>query len=1070
VRPAVTVVVASGGDASKAELETALHPHYPEIPVVDLGGRSVRDASEIPAIAESDFLWFLTPDSRPEPDCLDELLDAIGQTESVAAVGPKLMRGETIVSAGVTTTSAGERYNPVGTGEIDQGQRDGRTETLGLDLPGMLMSTAELERIGAPSRVLGPAYRGIEYSRRLRDLGRRVILGPRARMEISAEAAAKFGSSPKPPVSKFQIRTEQRYRLSLASPGLVSLFGVLVFSNLGHILGGLLSNNFRSAGWHFNALFGLAADVTTTAPLRRANARRSRLAKRTSVSHVAALYADDDELAVQRRSMSEDAEDSRPVEVPTGAVDADAELNPVGDTEEAIDSFSRLEVSGGSSLLRAPLTYVIIAALLLSGFVSYRLFGPGHLTGGALGSTDVGLGEIFSRLLGRHLDVSTGASVPADPYHLVIGILSLAFFGHVDIMVRTLLLAAPLLAGITAYAGAGSVLPRRWVRGFVALLWIASPLFTSALSDGRLGVVIVWITAPLLALTLRRSLRTGSIAAAAGSGLLMFVIIAGIPMMLLVAVLGTVALLVGMRGLRHLWLLAPTVFLGWPWLWALVREPGAILTMPGQTLAPAPAPTYLLAVGFPSRIDMSWLSNLASYVGIDSISPGILQLWAPILVLPMLVLAFFTLIEARLQLSRLTWAVGLYIGGLVLAAIQVHLPAQTGSFDLIGSYPAAGLTLVSLGSILLLGLGADRTADSRTAAGRSTGRMPMRGLVALVAIAALGLIAIGAGRATTSHDAVTASEDSTVPALATDRADGDSQARTLRLDNVDGEVLATLISSDDGTVLGSSTVTDAQSVGGWPWQRRPLPITDDQTLVAQAAAALSADDAADVSDILGELGVDFVLVGSGAEGLQNSVAVAQGLLPVGPTESGELWRVDKPYSGRFLVRDSDGQLSTAPMHGTTAEVAEGEEGRTLVIADASHGITAAIDGEELPTPKKADPAWASEFDLPASGGKVEISMNSPLYPVSVIAGWVLGLLALIVAIPFGEAERAQVRGTAQPDTKTESVTGREVEPKSDAKSESASGRRDEPKSDAKAESADGSTNSAKGRDSEETRA
>ncbi|WP_210605136.1 glycosyl transferase [Brevibacterium oceani] len=1012
MRPAVTVVVASSDTASKVELETALHPLHPEIPVVDLGGLSVRDASEIPAIAESDFLWFLTPDSRPEPDCLDELLDAIGETESIAAVGPKLMRGDRIVSAGVSTTSAGERFNPVGSGEFDQGQRDGRTETLGLDLPGMLMATAELTRIGAPSRVLGPAYRGIEYSRRLRDLGRRVILAPRARMEISAEAAARLGSSPQPPVSKFQIRTEQRYRLSLASPGAAPLFGLLAVVNLGHILGGLLSNNLRSAGWHLGALFGLAADITTTAPLRRANARRSRLAKRTSTSHVAALFADDDELAVQRRSMSGEAEDPHPSEVPTGGVDPDAELNPIGDTEEAIDSFSRLEVSGGSSLLRIPLTYVVLAALVISGFISYRLFGPGHLVGGALGSTDVGISEIFSRLLGRHLDVSTGAAVPADPYHLVIGVLSLLFFGHVDIMVRTLLLAAPVLAGIAAYAGAGAVVPRRWVRGFAALLWIASPLFTSALSDGRLGVVIVWIAAPLLVLTLRRSLRTGSIAAAAGSGLLLFLIVSGIPLLLIAAVLGTVVLLLAGRGLRHLWLLAPTAFLGWPWLWALVRDPGTLLTMPGQTLAPQAAPTYLLAVGFPGPIDMSWLSDLAARIGIDAVSPGILQLWAPVLMLPMLVLAFFTLIEARLDLARLTWAVGLYLTGLIVAAAQVHLPAQTGPFDLIGSYPAAGLTLVSLGSILLLALGADRTATIR-GAGRTGGRLPMRGLVGLVAVAAVGLIAIGAGRAQVSLDAVTASEDSTVPALAADRADGASQARTLRLDNVDGEVMATLISSADGTVLGTSTVTDADTVGGWPWQRRPLPIPDDQVLVAQAAAALSADDAGDLSDILGELGVDFVLVDSGADGLQNSVSVAQGLLPVGPTESGELWRVDKPYSGRFLIRDSEGALSTARMHGTTtAEVPAGEDDRTLIVADASRGVSASLDGEALPTPKDADETWVSEFDLPASGGTVEISLNSPLYPVGVVIGWVLGALTVIVAIPFGETNRTrQRRGT-----------------------------------------------------------
>ncbi|WP_025777162.1 glycosyl transferase [Brevibacterium sp. VCM10] len=1015
----VTIVVVSGDDASKVELETALRPHFPEIPVVDLGGRTVREAGEMPDVADSDFLWFLTPDSRPEPDCLDELLDAIGETESIAAVGPKLMCSGRIVSAGVSTASAGERFNPVGAGEIDQGQRDSQVETLGLDLPGLLMSTTELERIGAPSRVLGPAYSGLEYSRRLRDLGARVLLAPRARMEIASASAARLGSSPHPPRSKAQIRAEQRYRLSLAGQGLFPLFCLLALGHLGRIVGGLLANNFKPAGWHLSALFGLPADVSTTAPLRRANARRNRVARRSNTAHVAALYADDEELAVQRRTMSRDSDEPRPAEVPAGEPDADAELNPVGDTEEAIDSFSRLEISSGSSLLRAPLTYVILAAVVMSGVISFRLFGPGHLDGGALGSTDIGLGEIVDRLLGRHLDVSTGAAVPADPYHLVIGALSLLFFGHVDVMVRSLLLTAPILAAVTAYAGTGSVLAKRWVRGLAALLWIASPLLTTALSDGRLGVILVWICAPLTVLTLRRSLATGSVAAAAGTGLLLYVITAGVPLLLLVTILGTAVLLVAGRGLRHLWLLAPTVFLGWPWLWAVVREPGTLLTMPGQTTATDSAPTYLLAVGFPAPIDMTWLANLIADLGLGEVSADVLELWAPVLMLPMLILAFFALIETRLELSRLTWAVGLYLGGLVLATVQVHLPAQTGPFHLIESYPAAGLTLVSLGSILLLCLGADRAAGRRPRRGRTAGattpksgaeassatagRAPMRVLVGLVTAAAIGLIAIGAGQAASSSDPVTATSESTVPALAADRAEGATQARTLRLDNVDGEVLATLVSSADGTVLGTSTVTSAETVGGWPWQRRPLPITSDQVLVAQAASALSADDAGDVGSILGELGVDFVLIGPNAGSLTNSVSVSEGLLPVGPTSSGQLWRVDKPYSGRFLIRDSEGQVSTAAMTGTTATVPAGQEGRTLTIADASDGITARIDGEPLPQPKPDAEEWAREFDLPASGGTVDITLNSPLYPVGVIVGWVLGLLSLIVAIPFGRA-------------------------------------------------------------------
>src|SRR5699024_11001313 len=143
---------------------------------------------------------------------------------------------------------------------------------------------------------------------------------------------------------------------------------------------------------------------------------------------------------------------------------------------------------------------------------------------------------------------------------------------------------------------------------------------------------------------------------------------------------------------------------------------------------------------------------------------------------------------------------------------------------------------------------------------------------------------------------------------------------TLRLDNVDGEVLSTLIASADGTVLGTSTVSAAEAVGGWPWQRRPLPIPDDQVLVAHAAAAPSADDTGGGSEELGDHAVALVIRRPDAEGLENTVSVAQGLIRVGPTESGQLWRVDKPYSGRFLIRDGEGAVTSAKMDGTTAEV------------------------------------------------------------------------------------------------------------------------------------------------------
>ncbi|MDN6602659.1 glycosyl transferase [Brevibacterium sp.] len=1030
MKPAVTAVVSSGDDSSRFELEAALSKTYPEIPIVDLGGLSVTEALALPEVAGSTHLWFLTADSRPAPECLEELLDAIGATESIAAVGPKIMESDRIVSAGVTTTSAGARVNPVADGEFDQGQRDGQAEALGLDLPGLLIATTELERIGAPSRVLGVAYRGLEYSRRLRDLGRRVIIAPHAKLTVSAASAAQLGSSPLPPRSKTQIRTEQRYRLSLANPGFAGIFCLLVLTQLKNTLAGLLSNNVRAASWYFSALLGLVADARTTSRLRRSNARRSRLAKRTTDTHVAALYSDPKELAVQRRSMNsaEEALQARADSAAAGGPEHidETELNSVGDTEEAIDSFSRLEVTGGSGLFHNPLTYLLVAAAALSGFVSFRLFGPGHLVGGALGSTDVSLAELVGRLLSPNLNVSTGAAVPAEPYQLVLAVLSLPFLGHVDIMVRTLILLAPILSVVAAYSAAGAIVRRRWVRGFAGLLWIAAPLFVTALSTGRLGVILVWIAAPLFVIALRRSLRTGSIAAAATAGLLLFLMIAGVPLMLPLGIVATVVLLCTGRGLRHLWLLAPTLFLAWPWLLGLVTEPAAVFVMPGQTLAPPAPPTYLLAIGFPSPIDMTWLADLLATVGITGVSPGMLQLWAPILVLPMLILAFLTLIEAHLKLSRLMWAVGLYLAGLLLATFQILLPAQTGPFHLIGSYPAAGLTLLSLGAITLLTLGA-QTTTTRSANSR---RLPMRGLSGLVALAAVGLIIVGAGpSATTSTDIVTTQEHGTVPALAADRASGDTQARTLRLDVVDGEVRARLLSSADGTIIGTSTIRSAEAVGGWPWERRPLPIGDDQTLIAQAAAALSADDAGDVRSILGQLGVDFVLVDSDAKNLANSVAAADGVVQVGPTESGGLWQVDTPYSGRFLVREPEGRLSTAPMHSTTAEVAAGADGRTLIVASSADNITASIEGRDLPKPEESTIGWASEFSLPAAGGQVEMTYGSPLYPPGIVAGWILGLLTIIVAIPFGSQRQSRAWSRA---TRSRSDRTSESEPEQSA--------------------------------------
>ena len=119
--------------------------------------------------------------------------------------------------------------------------------------------------------------------------------------------------------------------------------------------------------------------------------------------------------------------------------------------------------------------------------------------------------------------------------------------------------------------------------------------------------------------------------------------------------------------------------------------------------------------------------------------------------------------------------------------------------------------------------------------------------------------------------------------------------------------------------------------------------------------------------------VDFVLVGSGEDGLRSSVAAATGLVEVGPTETGTLWQVDKPYSGRFLIAEPDGTTTKInepgpPLDEHTVDriveriVSRGAGAQWLVFAgsvppgpapDVYAALAARVSGaQKAPTPNK----------------------------------------------------------------------------------------------------------------------
>jgi GT2 family glycosyltransferase len=87
------------------------------------------------------WTWILHDDSAPEPNALSQLARAAELSESVAIVGPKLLRWDMpieIQQLGLTITPTGKPFLLVES-EFDQGQFDVRSDTLAVSTAGMLV-------------------------------------------------------------------------------------------------------------------------------------------------------------------------------------------------------------------------------------------------------------------------------------------------------------------------------------------------------------------------------------------------------------------------------------------------------------------------------------------------------------------------------------------------------------------------------------------------------------------------------------------------------------------------------------------------------------------------------------------------------------------------------------------------------------------------------------------------------------------------------------------------------------------------------------------------------------------
>ncbi|WP_342749766.1 glycosyltransferase [Umezawaea tangerina] len=147
------------------------------------------------------------------------------------------------------------------------------------------------------------------------------------------------------------------------------------------------------------------------------------------------------------------------------------------------------------SLLVAPPLLLVLGLTLFalvanSGRLGFDLSGGRLLPVGDLGAT-------WSEYLAAWHPVSGGTTSPASASLAVLGTLGVLFGGPATLVALVLLFDAPI-AALAAYVATRRMRVRRPVRAVVAAAYALLPAATSAVSQGRLDVVVVHVLAPLV--------------------------------------------------------------------------------------------------------------------------------------------------------------------------------------------------------------------------------------------------------------------------------------------------------------------------------------------------------------------------------------------------------------------------------------------------------------------------------------------------------------------------------------------------------------------------------------------
>lgn len=808
----------------------------------------------------SSWLWLLHDDSAPEPETLEQLLQAVETSPSVALIGPKQLNWShprIIEQVGLTLTSSTDVFNTA-RGQIDQSQHDSVDDVLAVGTAGMLVRIDAYEAVGGLDASAPNLAADVDFGIRIRLAGFRVAVAPEARIIHASRSLAGKRSkrwlrgSPRTASRKANIHLKLVYLpIALAVLYWLVLPVVGILRSIGAIAAKRptrIWSELSAAAWGFFTGFARFASRSKRRGLgsQKLSDFDSLRASRSAVKQ--SKLQDSDDLSV---------ESSATPLLQEGAID----INRESAARQGL-------ISSGS---------IWLAGIL--ALVGFSLFPAAPAaTGGALLPLSDSWFALFGHAGASFQQLGLGFAAPSDPFNwLLLAIGSLTPW-QPSLALAILLWLARSIAFIGAWKVLALVTPKVWVRNLVALGYALWPAFTVSLSDGRIGAVIAATLLPWFVLAVARAAGLGRNSATRTqsqvwswvgvAGLALMAIGVSTPNLIPILLLGLGAVLFGrIRRFGYLlWIPLPLAAVLTPQVWFLffsVGQPLALVADPGVPMRSPNHEFWQLLLGGAEL-------NAGSEVG--------LALWAT---------AAFTLVALLSLLSRrairalICWLVALL--AISAAWLVERIEFVTGTGLTSNGNPYGLLTVCALAILGAAAVALD-LLDARRV------KLVVGSVIALASVIPLAFAAA------TNPAEVRHSDGRVVPAIVLAEAQAGSRLKLLEIRESANSLTAQLITGD-GQHLDDQNLAYGFSLGN-------ESVAQELSSVGEMVSRLALGSNQQLQRQLTELGVGYVLLKPNQNPTESERQFAQKvstnldslseLESLGETDLGRLWKVVEP--------------------------------------------------------------------------------------------------------------------------------------------------------------------------------